>query len=319
MSAQRLAFAQSKRIDQTAVSMTEFGQLYRSGKSSLNIHRLSDTAQCIMLGYVFPDGCVSASDIAQFRSQSAEFYATCRTTSASATDTLLDGKEYGSFYAGMTLVVVKRGLTVSPFFPVDLPIYGPSRGMYLENLTPEELLSHATLSQIGESVNRNSVVSRYLARALFVESNVLGWESFVENPQHCEGVILDRRKSILTVEPHVGLGVGLALYFDMRMLESDSSAVVIPTGMSIASLCGQQTPGDRFRFDPFAIRVGKDKIAGIPAKDDASNYESSPGYGDAKFGGMGFNANGTCLKSNACFIATDRIYKRNGKSEFFLC
>jgi len=61
----------------------------------------------------------------------------------------------------------------------------------------------------------------------------------LENPQRCDGIFIDRRKSILTVEPQVGLGMGLALYFERDMLERNRDEIIIPKGMVVASLCGQ--------------------------------------------------------------------------------
>lgn len=75
----------------------------------------------------------------------------------------------------------------------------------------------------------------------------------------------------------------------------------------------QQTPGDQYRHDPFAIQVGT--ILGM-RPGDTSRHESSPGYGDARFGGVGFNANGTCVKDGARFIATNRHYRRQNYSEW---
>ena len=239
MSAQRFAFAQSRRIEHSQRGQVEFRQLPRGGKFPLNIHRLSDQAQRIMLGHAFPDGSVNAEDIAQFRSQPADFHANCRAISAQATAELLGDSECASFYAGTTLFVVKKGLTVLPFFPIDIPAYGPSRGIPLSSLSADELLAHATLSSTGAFVNDNPVCSGYLARALFVESNLTGNEYFLENPQRCDGIFIDRRKSILTVEPQVGLGMGLALYFERDMLERNRDEIIIPKGMVVASLCGQ--------------------------------------------------------------------------------
>ena len=314
MYAQRLAFAQSRRIDRTFAAQGEFNALFRGKRLPLNIHLLSDQAQRIMLGHVFSSGSVDAEDIAQFRSQPSDFYANCRAVSAQATAELLGNEECASFYAGTTLFVVKRGTTVPPFFPIDLPAYGPSRGVPLGELNANELLAHAMLHRTGEFVNKNPVTNGYLARALFVESSRVGNGFFLENPKFCDGVLIDRRKSILTVEPHAGLGMGLTLYFDRAMLERDSWAVVVPKGTFIASLCGQQTPSDKFRFDPFAIQVGR--LAGA-SDDDVFGYESSPGYGNAKFGGVGFNANGTCVKNGAYFIATNHIYRRQNMSMLF--
>ena len=239
MYAQRLAFAQSRRIDRTFAAQGEFNALFRGKRLPLNIHLLSDQAQRIMLGHVFSSGSVDAEDIAQFRSQPADFHANCRAISAQATAELLGDSECASFYAGTTLFVVKKGLTVPPFFPIDIPAYGPSRGIPLSSLSADELLAHATLSSTGAFVNDNPVCSGYLARALFVESNLTGNEYFLENPQRCDGIFIDRRKSILTVEPQVGLGMGLALYFERDMLERNRDEIIIPKGMVVASLCGQ--------------------------------------------------------------------------------
>ena len=312
MYAQRLAFAQTKRIDRGFAAQGELKAIYRGKGFPLNIHRLSDRAQRIMLGHVFPSGSIDAEDIAQFRSQSTDFYVNCRAVSAQATADLLGSNECASFYAGTTLFGVKRGTSAPPFFPIDLPAYGPSRGIPLNELSANELLAHAMLYHTGEFVNQNPVTNGYLARALFVESSRVGSGFFLGNQKCCDGILINRRKSILTVEPQAGLGMGLALYFDRGMLERDNSAVVIPRGMFIASLCGQQTPSDKFRFDPFAIQVGR--LMGASA-DDVFGYESSPGYGEARFGGVGFNANGTCVKNGACFIATNHVYRRQNMSE----
>ena len=276
----------------------------REGGNSLNIFRYSDETQRLLMGHVFPGGRINAHDIAAFRSQcSEEFRAQCMATKEEAMERLLQGKKYGCIYAGTTLVVAKRDYPLPWITFLDLPVFGPSRGQFLEHMTTEELLSHSKLHAAGKFINYNAVTSGYLARALLVESNLFSKGEFVSNPQRNEGVAIDRtRKLLLVVEPNEGMGYGLSLYLDESVATQEPNAAVVMKGMPVTTFCGQKTPVDKTRHDPYAIHSWRNP-----------ELECSTGYG-AKFCSSGFMANHTCNR-DALFIAQDRFYKRQGSSK----
>ena len=238
---QRLMFCMLRQIDIDKQSVLDLQGRTHAGGFPLNVVRLTDQAQLLLIGHVIPGGFITAEDIAWLRSQPAEFHARRLAAKRDVARDLLNGNKFAYFYAGETLFVVEEGKDVVDFFPIAISAFGPSAHPRLGNLTPLELRAYSNMYQVGKIMNQCNypAMSRCLTVASIVDDAVMGNSSFLCDPNVVEGVIRNPSSWTFCIEPRGSLGVGGAIYVRRSVVYADPTKVIIPKDSKVASLAGQ--------------------------------------------------------------------------------